>query len=271
MLETLQAWQRTVAKKRGALVEEGRLENALATRDFHVLREPFPHLVVDNIFKPEVYASIERCFTTIFDKGLSEEADATRFNPFLELNKLGKEWEYDGYVYVPSPADGSALELFYSLEWNLLFSRLFRQPTDWATSLAFHHHPPGNRTGFVHNDYSLKHFSIANTLSNGMVYREIPHPRAGDPRVFGTMRTIAILFYIGNASVTEEEGGGTGLYGERGMEPVKVVAPRANRLLAFQISPKSFHAFQTNRTNRNSIAQWFHMTPAWCQKAYGHI
>ncbi len=270
MLETARALKDTFAKKRAALSEGINLDEFLTTQDFAVEREPFPHIVVDNVFRPEFYKALERYFATNLEKGLSETADEMRFHPFLELQKMGKEWEYDGYVYVPLADDDSVLKPFLSLEWNLLFSRLFDQPADWSTSLALHHHPPGNRTGFVHNDYAAKHFSMGNQLANGVIYREVPNRQSNIP-TFTTMRVIALLFYIGNESVSGADGGGTGLYAKKGLAPVKVVEPRANRLLAFQISPQSFHAFQTNHTERNSITQWLHINRAWCQKRYGHV
>ena len=85
------------------------------------------------------------------------------------------------------------------------------------------------------------------------------------------MRSIALIVYLGNDAVTDADGGGTGLYAPRGVAPAKVVAPQPNRLLAFQISPKSFHAFQTNATERNSITQWFHTPLAWSHRRYGHL
>lgn len=271
MLETVKAVQDTFAKKRAALSESISLDDVLTTRDLVVNQEPFPHIVADNVFKPEFYARIEQSFASVRGRGLSEEADASRFKPFLELKKKGKEWEYDGYVYVPSPSKDAALASLYSLEWNLLFSRLFNQPTDWTTSVAFHHHPPGNRTGFIHNDYAPKLFSTRNMLPNAVIHTEQPAPGGADASVFRTMRVIALLIYLGNEPWQEGDGGGTGLYAGKGMLPAMVVEPRRNRLLAFQISPKSFHAFQENKTERNSITQWFHMNSAWCGRTYGHL
>ena len=266
MLEAVRALKDTYAKKREALAEGLNLDAFVTNQKIVVEQEPFAHIVVDDFFTPQFYAEIERYFKRVRARGLTEEWSDEQFHPFLELRQKGKEWEYDGYVCTPLAGDDPVLKLFFSLEWNLFFSNLFDQPTDWATAFALHHHPPGNRTGFIHNDYSAKFFSRANTLPNGVVYREMLDQAHAS---FASMRVIALILYLGDA--TPEEGGGTGLYGVKGTTPVKVVEPRANRLFAFQISPKSFHAFQTNQAERNSLIQWFHKDQAWCQKRYGHV
>lgn len=269
MLSSLKAIKTTLDKKRSALIENIELDDfSDSLSGISVINEPFPHVVINNCFKPNVYSDIQESFMQCMREGLSEKPDSSRFSPFLELQQRG--FEYDGYKFVPRPEDNSSLSIFYSVAWSLFFSDLFKQPTGWTTSLAFHHHPAGDRTGFVHHDYAMRYFSLRNRLSNGMIYRE-QRNNSADQTIFGHMRSIALLFYLGNEEWKEGDGGGTGLYANKGTAPVKIIEPVNNRLLAFQISPRSFHAFQTNRTSRASIVQWFHTEPEWCIKRYGHL
>ena len=50
------------------------------------------------------------------------------------------------------------------------------------------------------------------------------------------------------------------------------VEPLNNRLLAFEISPKSWHAFASNiKNHRNALVMWFHSTPDYMLKRYGEV
>lgn len=230
---------------------------------FVVIPDPFPHIVVDDVFTPEAYALLLRHFNAVRARGLSEEKDMNRFNPFLNLT--GK-YAYDGYVYAPHLNERGSANFFYSLDWNLFFSALFKQPTSSSTSMAYHFHPPGNKTGWVHNDNAPKFFAEADRLSNGVIYRSREEQ---SPTLIKERRIIALIYYLGNDEWREGDGGETGLYAEKEGAPVKLVAPKNNRLLAFHISPKSFHAFQVNRTPRSSIVQWFHIPDALAVAQYG--
>ena len=220
-------------------------------RDVTIIREPYPHIVVDDFFKPHIYQGLCTQFDEMKRKGFIEVPWSPDY--FHQFNM-----DYDGYVYAP-PATLDAsnpLSVFFSLEWSWFFSKLFRQFTGFETSFAFHHHPPGNRTGFVHHDNTDKHFSPLRRLANGVMYGEGPDT---DPIV--GHRKITMLYFLGNDAWQEGDGGETGLYSADGKTLVKKVAPINNRLLAFQISEKSMHAFQENHKDRDSIVQWFHVPP----------
>lgn len=268
MLAFLRISKQTIDKRRSALKEDCNLQDYIQATDFIVTASPFPHIVVDEFFKAEVYKRLWRHFQSVLERGLSQENDQTRFHPFLNLRG---EYEYDGYVYTPRPGEDPTLNVFFSLAWNLFFSRLLKQPSGWCTSLAYHYHPVENRTGFVHHDYTPRLFSFNDRLSNGTIFRERTEEPGGNAKapVFQEMRTIALLYYLNNNGWAEGEGGETGLYRSKGESPVKLVAPKNNRMLAFRISPKSFHAFQENFKPRSSIVQWFHIDPAWCKEKYG--
>ncbi len=226
---------------------------AVRPRDFRVIKEPFPHVEIQNFFKPEVYQALSEEFTKVQQRGFIEEKypkDRTRFHLF--------DVDYDGYVYTPPPTlqSDNAFRIFYSLEWNQLFSKIFHQFTTFETSFAFHYHPVGDRTGFIHNDFANRNFRQDIRLSNGVK----PICVTGENGV-PCRRIIAILFFLNNDDWKEGDGGELGIYRKDNPVPVKKIAPRNNTLFAFQISADSFHAFQTNNKERNSFVQWFHIPP----------
>lgn len=213
----------------------------------YIEQAPFPHLVIDDFLKPDAYRELSEKFDDIKSRGFIEEQWGNDYFHRFEV-------EYDGYVYTPLPTldPANPLSLFFSLEWNWLFSKLFRQFTTFETTIAFHHHPAGDRTGFVHHDSADKPFSLQMELPNGVIYGD------GAPPRYASRRKIALLYFLNNDGWREGDGGEIGLYAADGKSLTKKVAPLNNRLLAFQISPASMHAFQGNVRERNSIVQWFH-------------
>ena len=262
MLKFLQSAKQTLEKELGALKEDFPLGDYIQAPIPSVEPSPFPHIVVDNLFNEKTYEGLLKHFQSVLDRGFSEQDDPTRFHPFLDLHG---DYAYDGYVYVPRPEEDKALTLLFSVAWNMLFSKLFGQPTSWCTTVAYHHHPPGDRTGFVHHDYATKIFSLNNRLPNGVIFHErdkAPAISQNNVPLLKERRGIALLYYLGDNAWEQGDGGETGLYLSKGESPVKLIAPKNNRLLAFHISLKSFHALQETFKPRSSIVQWFHV-PAW--------
>lgn len=263
LITPLTSLQRRLQKKRDLLLEQFDLDSYLDGAWPAVSPAPFPHMIIDNVFTAEAYAALSAHFAEVLARGFSSEMDQDRFHPFLDL--VGK-YEYDGYVKGGSYADSPALSPFYSLAWNARFSEAFNQPTSQTTSLSLHFHPPGDRTGFVHSDFATRSFHPNDLTPNGVIFRE--RPASDAPPLFKERRIISLIFYLGNDAWAPGDGGETGLYASEDGAPLVLVEPKANRLVAFQISPRSFHAFQQNRTPRSSIVQWFHIDEAWAKKAY---
>ena len=255
-------------KKLAAAKEEINLDLFIMNRHFLVEKEPIPHIIVDNFFTENVYKELVSYFTQCLDRGLVEEMDSDSFHPFLNLKGA---FAYDGYVHSLRYGENKVPDILFSVEWNLLFSKIFNQQTDWCTQTAFHYHPSNNRTGFIHNDYASKKFMSSNKLPNGVIAGEVATYKKDDSRIYTSTRIISLLYYLNNDSWKEGDGGETGLYLTKEGSPVKLIEPVNNRLFAFQISPRSFHAFQKNLKPRSSIVQWFHIDPAWCEKKYGFV
>lgn len=229
------------------------LEDFITVRqkDVVISPEPFPHVVIENFFKPEIYDALAVHFAQVKARGLIDEKKPNNKSNFHLF-----EIDYDGYAYTPPPVlhPTDPLRIFFSLEWNQFFSKLFHQLTTFETSIAFHHHPQGNRTGFVHSDFVDKYFRQDIRLPNG-VRPMVTDEKRGVPR----RRIIAILFYLNNDGWKEGDGGETGLYSADMQTCIKKVPPHNNSLCAFRVSKESMHAFQHNAVERNAIVQWFHV------------
>ncbi len=220
-------------------------------KDIAVIKDPYPYIIVDDFFKPEVYQGLCEEFNKIKNKGFSESRKRNP-NQFYRF-----DMDYDGYVFVPPPTldKNNPLSFFFSLQWNRFMSHVFKQFTTFETRFAFHHHPVGDRTGFVHNDDVDMSFSSRMMLQNGVIYEE------ENPSDIKRRRILSILLYLNNDDWKEGDGGGTGIYAKDKKTLLKVVNPKNNRLFVFQTGPDSNHAFQTNKTPRSSLIQWFHVPP----------
>lgn len=231
--------------------------------NIHILKIPYEHVVLDNFFTDSFYKEICDFFDSVFSKGFSSVRDNERFAPFLDV-----AYPYDGYVKAIHPFEHKVADFFYSNTWNLFLSKIFDRPTSTVVTPAFHFHAPNDATGWVHNDYTKKEFSSTRVLYNGV----IPHARYGSAQKIDITeaRAIAVVYYFGG-DTDSPIGGGTGLYESvKSKDPVQVIESRNNRMLAFSVSPKSYHAFQKNSADRKSIVMWLHVDPAWNAAHFEH-
>ncbi len=230
--------------------------------DVCIMSDPYPHVVIPDFFKPTAYENLCSVFTEAMRGGLHDKRDYTLdgFHAF--------DIAYDGYTHSPQPTvdPRHPLSIFYSIEWNLFFSKLFNQCTTTETKVVFHYHPAGDKTGSVHHDHIERSPAISVPLSNGVIgykpltsisqsYTDLTRSSKQGAAPF---QAIAILFYLLNDGWHEGDGGETGVYSADRATRLKVVPPINNTLFAFQTSLRSMHTFQTNRKNRHSIIQWLH-------------
>jgi hypothetical protein len=223
---------------------------------------PFQYCVIDSFFPESMYGEIVKHFQSIKSKGFATTNDAGRFAPFTDI-----AYPYDGYVYAPRYNEHPTMNFFFGYTLNLFVSKIFSLHTSIATEIAFHYHPPHNKTGWVHNDFVDKQFHVGNhtpsevllpikgSFQNGSGYHKL-------------RRTIALIYYIDNDAYTDDAGGGTGLYSDPKESPATIVGPLSNRFLAFEVSPQSHHAFIQNTFNRSSIVQWFHSDPQYREQQF---
>ncbi len=239
----------------------------IRNRDIIVREEPFRHIVVDDFFEPAFYSYLCKAFQNRLDLGLSETPQRGRF--------ARQPNSYDAYLWVPNPRSGFPLNFFYTAEWDELISGIFALRSSKDTILSFHHHRPNSKDGWIHSDFSLCSF-VEDRLRNGINpwYHQCRYEDSTGDQQSGTfrrMRAVALIFYLLNDPQRQDgDGGETALYPVKDAKsPATVIAPRNNRLFAFEINPNSFHRFLSNRNyQRNTIIQWLHQEPEVARERY---
>ena len=253
-------------------------EEVIANRRWWLRRQPFPHLVVEDLFAPGFYQSLERAFLEQLANGYQADplpgapADAP---PHVERFTRAMPG-YDAMTLRLMPGLKGPLSFFTGRPFHDLLARAAGVVPTLDVNAGLHHHTPGSRTGWIHND-----------LNPGWFVRS-PNPdgvNLGDPRSCDyfhgtssapphqTVRAAAMLFYLANPPWQPGDGGETGLYrsvSDRADRPVAVVPPRNNSLLLFRCTPHSYHAFQSNRKSpRNTVILWLHTTPEHVSAEWG--
>lgn len=214
-----------------------------------IYRYPFRHVVIDNLLPQEVYESLERDFTRILSRGLSEERTREKFNRF-DL--------YDLYSYTPKPTLNTPYGCFFSETYFQMLESALARTFTRDTFATFHHHTPNPADNYIHNDYVYEYFAddpLANGINPWFYQCDKHHPsKEGRPAV----RAATSIFYLAN-DWRQGLGGDTGIFKDKDPASlVRSVAPVNNRLLAFDITPTSFHNYmKCSMPMRNSLAQWY--------------
>lgn len=259
MLNFLRTVQQKIDKKRDASRENSLLHDYMQVSTASVEKYPFEHIVINNVFKEDINKRIRKHFDGILNRGFSQEDhDQMKFHRFPEGRVKPKS---EGYRYAPQREEDSVFDIFFSMGWNLLFSNMFKEHTGRCTSITYHHHPAGDRTTAIHSDYGSTAAMPQYQVFNGVILGNNGPDDIQRMPVCKETRTVGLIYYLDDQVWQEGEGGETGLYESKEGSPVKLIAPKNNRLFGFKTNPKSFHAFQQNSRPRSSIVQWFHIPP----------
>ena len=229
------------------------LEDVLAHRRWVRRATPFPHVVAQNVFVPDVYQQLAGHFARL----LRECPDAFR------RDMAG----YDAAGAALDKHRDGPLELFLRRDWHDLVTGVAGVACTGDVSASLHHHQPGSDTGWPHNDLNPGWFPAepappdrVRVPADGPVsYHHGTRPDGVDARE--TVRAVSVLFYLGNEPWQHGAGGETALFasGDRGRGPAALVPPVNNSLVLFECTPHSWHAFCTNpRMPRNSLVMWLH-------------
>ncbi|HWB26243.1 MAG TPA: 2OG-Fe(II) oxygenase [Chitinophagaceae bacterium] len=224
--------------------------------DIKIEEAPFRHFYARNFFRNDFYELLVQEFEKVKETGLVE---------YIDKNKLSRFPGYDAYCWLLPPGCSYPLNIFYSYKWIDYFSALFGVTLTADVVAEFHHHKINSSSGFKHNDYNICCF-VDDPLPNKVNpwYFQCSYDKKNNDmtsgRVTGRMRTIAIIYYLNNEPWKEGDGGETGLYANLGdAQPAVAIPPVSNAIMAFEISPVSWHAFITNTKNeRNTIIMWLH-------------
>jgi hypothetical protein len=226
--------------------------------------DPYPHIVIDNLFKPEIYQKMCDKFQTYIsrvEKPYGQVGDSGNTYDAL-ICGMGEEDCIEGYDFFKLKLWQNFISNIFDLEFN----------QHMAYSLHFHKGSPEkpSRDGWPHLDLNV--CSVIDDL-------EKPIKLTGEcnyaddtfnlqPNVSKTLRSVAMLYYFNNKNDQQEgDGGGTAIFKNYDKDSlVKEVKPNNNRLFAFEVSPKSYHGFVGAKFDRAAIVSWFHSSPSYIVK-----
>lgn len=232
------------------------MDELLANRRWIRRNTPFPHYYATDVFRADFYRSLHGEFERI-------ERDHPEV---FERNMTG----YDASGVTLDQFRDGPLGVFVSREWHDLIANVAGVAATGDVNASLHHHEPGSTGGWPHND--LNPSSFANPPA-GPGETRLPGD-GGVNAVAGTappgtsirdvIRAVSVLFYLGNPEWEPGDGGETGLFTDFATAadgPAQAVPPINNSMVLFECTPRSWHAFVSNRAKpRNSVVMWLHRT-----------
>lgn len=247
------------------------LESLLRNRRWLRRTDPYPYILARDVFTSDFYRTLEATFNHALSKGLVE---GSSYDHFARSHP-----SYDAYLLGLAPDLEGPLSIFLSRAWHDLVAGLFEVRATGDVQAALHHHAAGGKDGTIHNDLNPGWFAdhprpdganpTNHTLCN--YFSGKVHAAGAMPRE--TVRAVAMLFYLCNPGWEPGDGGETGLYRYQDddlSQPVDVVPPLNNSLLAFECTPYSFHSFLSNwRKPRNCVVMWAHRTKEEVVRRWG--
>jgi hypothetical protein len=225
---------------------------------------PFRHAIYDDFLNREIYDLLCFEFNDRLSLGLHKSPALFRFVRQHTPAPTGLK-QYDMYTIVLPARVHWPLSLFYSLPFFNFFKKEFEIDLWPEVVGALHHHEKDSDDGFVHSDYVQSNFTrdaLINGLNpaSGTIKRD--GPKVDLPGVVHAARALGLIYYLNNPIWQPGDGGETSLHRAKSSAPEVKVAPLNNRLLAFEVSPNSYHAFLKNVTGqRNSVIIWLHTDP----------
>ncbi len=136
--------------------------------------------------------------------------------------------------------------------------------TTFEIDAATHSHPPGSRTGWIHNDYNPGWFA-RDAGSDQTIFSDEENCKYKSSyektNYVGRMRYITIIYYLLNDGWEDGDGGETGIYSSSSQSPNLpdiAIPPINNTILMFECRPDSYHSFIASKKQRNSVTLWLH-------------
>ena len=241
---------------------DGLLANRRWVRRLH----PFPHVYARDVFAAEFYDRLDAEFHRIE----REQPEA------FARNMAG----YDAAGASISRFRDGPLGVFVSREWHDLIARVAGVEATGDVNASLHHHEPGSASGWPHNDLNPGWFAgdppgldeIRLEHTDGVALHTGERP-AGVP-ARESIRAVSLLFDLGNPHWQPGDGGETGLFADTAtahLGPGAAVPPINNSLVFFECTPRSWHAFLSNRSkSRNCVVMWLHRTKDEVLRRWGN-
>jgi hypothetical protein len=234
-------------------------EELLSSRRWGFRRDPFPHFLVQNVFREAVYSQLVAEFQQVLRRGFSESVDPDKFSLVTG---------YDAYAVGFRSDPTHPFRIFVSRWWHDLIAKVTGVTATGDIRGGLHHHVPGSTNGAIHNDLNPGWFVDAPNedginVSNGALcsyHYGTTTNTALKPRE--SVRAVAVLLYLNNPTWAPGDGGETGLYHGADVpveKPAVAIPPINNSMLVFECTPFSYHAFLSNLHHpRNSVIMWLH-------------
>jgi hypothetical protein len=240
------------------------IEDLIVNRRWVRRTEPFPHVVAQNVFTTDFYAALHAEFVRI------EHEHPEAFQRQIA--------NYDAAAADVERYRDGPLGVFVSREWHDLIQGVAGISATGDVVASLHHHDPGSRRGWPHNDLNPGWFGaspagdgeVRTESSSPVSYRDGRRPDGVDARA--CVRGVSVLFYLGNGPWSPGDGGETGLFSSYQSErvgPAAVVPPIDNSLVLFECTPFSLHAFLGTAKPRNSVVMWLHRSKDEAVKRWG--
>jgi hypothetical protein len=227
------------------------LTSGLAHRRWVRRARPFPHVVARDVFTPEYFTTLEEHFAVL----------QREHRELFQRNMPG----YDAASADLSRHADGPLGVFLSRAWHDLVAGVSGVEATGDVLASLHHHEPGGKSGWPHNDLNPgwfagaapAHDEVRFAFADGVGYHHGTRPPGVEARE--TVRAVSLLFYLGNPPWQPGNGGETGLFADvDGRGARAAVAPLNNSLVLFECTPFSWHAFLSNAQPRNSLVMWLH-------------
>jgi hypothetical protein len=230
---------------------------------------PFPHVLARDVFMPDFYRSLESEVQSYLGRGLKEHT---------ALGHLSRMDGYDAYGLALPHRTDLPTSVFFSRFWREMIGSLFDIERTPYVFVGIHYHPPGSKSGFLHNDFNPTWFprtagDLAQVPDNSRCsYKSGEGPLPPEEKV-QVARGAAMIFFLGNSHWRLGKGGEVGLFSDADAmvdKPDSCVPPINNSLVIFECTPRSFHSFLSNSgAARTSIIMWIHRSLEEATHLYG--
>jgi 2OG-Fe(II) oxygenase superfamily len=226
---------------------EAKIENA----ELH--NYPFRYLLLNDSLEQSDYLSA----VETYDRLANDEGAIS-----------SKSVGYDAQIFLLNQESTKLFSSLISTEIIQALANKFNKKLESTIDAALHLHKPGNRSGWIHSDFSpgwfnadkLDQLQLSN--SRGVDYRN-GKAASADAKPIMHVRAVTVIYFLNNEWAAND-GGQTGIYDSHQCavdKPLIAVPPVSNSLLAFECCPHSYHSFISNKNMRHSITYWCHATP----------
>jgi len=238
------------------------LADILANSKWSYGKDPFPHILVEQVFIDSAYSQILAAFRETYSRSDAGRPESARL--------VYHKGNFDAYLMPFKPSLSGPLSLFVSKAWVDLLSKVTSVSATRDVNGALHCHPTGSKDGFIHKDFSsCWFFDKPRPDGINVADNEICNYRTGETSIAGAeaqerVRAVAMIYYLNNPPWSPGDGGETGLYRtdhDPVHHPAVAIPPINNTMLIFECSPHSRHSFISNLRNpRSNIVMWLHRT-----------